>query len=238
MACRRTTPTRRQWSSSAPACSTQTVSRGGSGGEGRELCAAAALLLFPSPALLQHTPCLRSCLLPARLQSHSSSSVSLLCSLRGRRHLPGHPAEPVEPHLRCVGHPHIHPGALLGCSPSMQTPVKGCAHIMPDAWWLGMCQLLRRLLCHVPAIEPIWWAPLHNHSANNVGVLSAVAYATPLLAVAAVGSQPQLASKLRGALHCTACVAACPGCVTRQRSQQLCKSGFWRLGFTAFWLAL
>ena len=64
----------------------------------------------PPPSLPPWPPPRLCLLLSSPLPSHPPPG-----SLRRRRHLPGHPAEPVEPHLRCVGHTHIHPGAGRWC---------------------------------------------------------------------------------------------------------------------------
>ena len=47
------------------------------------------------------------------------------CSLCRRRHLPGHPAEPVEPHLRCVCHPHLHPVPAVRPQPKLTRQLRG-----------------------------------------------------------------------------------------------------------------
>ena len=56
------------------------------------------------------------CIPPHPLTLSPVSSLAC-CSLPEREHLPGHPAEPVEPDLRRVGHPHEHPVAAVGPQP-------------------------------------------------------------------------------------------------------------------------
>ncbi len=50
-------------------------------------------------------------------------------SLRRRWHLPGHPAEQLEPHLRRVCGAHLHPVAALRPQPKLACQLRGGAHV-------------------------------------------------------------------------------------------------------------
>lgn len=45
--------------------------------------------------------------------------------VRGRRHLPGHPAEPVESHVRRVGHPDLHTVTAQRSQPQLARQLHG-----------------------------------------------------------------------------------------------------------------
>lgn len=117
------------------------------------------------------------------------------CSLCGRRHLPGHFAESVEPHLRCVGHPDIHPGKQCNQSRGVNSTALSPPRLP--------CRRVLRCCRQAQQAPGSGWCYGWCVAAPQACLKFLLLPACPSVPVAAVGPQPQLASKLRGGLRGT-----------------------------------